>query len=76
VSQSLPWQNSPLFDHVIGEREQCRGHVEGERLGGSQIDDQLEAVCLLCGQIAWQAFACVPRAMLRSSHGCGLDLRQ
>ena len=31
-----------LFDHLVGAREQRAGTVEAERLGGLEIDDQLE----------------------------------
>jgi hypothetical protein len=31
-----------LFDHLVGAGEQRRWHVEAERLGGFQIDDQFE----------------------------------
>src|SRR5258705_13202101 len=30
-----------LFDHLGGTREQVRGHIEAERLGGLEVDDQL-----------------------------------
>jgi hypothetical protein len=30
------------FDHFVGAREQHRRHGEGERLGGLEINDQLE----------------------------------
>ena len=28
-----------LFDHLIGTRLQCRGHVKAERLGGLEVYD-------------------------------------
>ena len=31
-----------LFDHLVGASKQRRGTVEAERLGGLEIDDQLE----------------------------------
>ena len=31
-----------LFDHLIGQREQLRRHVEAKRLCGFEIDDELE----------------------------------
>src|SRR5262249_561548 len=32
----------PSFDHLVGAGEQRRWHVEAERSGGRQIDDQFE----------------------------------
>ena len=32
----------PLFDHLIGALLQLPGHVEAERLGGLEVDHQLE----------------------------------
>jgi len=29
---------SPLFDHLVGTREQHRWHVEAERLGGLEVE--------------------------------------
>ena len=43
--------NSYLFDHFVGEREQRPGHGEAERLGGVEVDRQLELRRLLDGQI-------------------------
>ena len=31
-----------LFDHLISKREHRRWHGDGERLGGSEIEDQVE----------------------------------
>ena len=39
------------LDHLIGEREQSRRDRELERLGGPQIDDQLELGRRLHGKI-------------------------
>jgi hypothetical protein len=32
------------FDYLVGAGEERRGHFEAERLGGLQIDEQLEFV--------------------------------
>ena len=42
-----------LFDHLVGEGQQCRRNLEAERLGGLKIDDQLEFRGLLDGQVSW-----------------------
>ena len=34
-------RGSPLFDHLVGAREQRRRHLEAERLHGFEIDHQL-----------------------------------
>jgi hypothetical protein len=35
-------QRQPLFDHLVGAREQHRWHVDADRLGGLEVDDGLE----------------------------------
>jgi len=34
------------FDHLVGDREQCRGDFEAKHPGGLGVDDQLELVRL------------------------------
>src|SRR5450759_1587732 len=36
-------QTVSLFDHVVGERQQRRWHFEAERLGGFEVDHELES---------------------------------
>jgi hypothetical protein len=38
-------QKAPLFDHLVGTREQCRRHVEADGLGCLQVDYELELAC-------------------------------
>src|SRR5262249_1361447 len=37
-----PQQSNPLFDHLVGAGEQRGWHLEAERLGGIEIDHELE----------------------------------
>src|SRR5450830_728600 len=37
-----PQQTASLFDHLIGAGEECRRHIEPNRLGGFKIDHHLE----------------------------------
>jgi hypothetical protein len=46
-----PGPHSQLFDHLVGAREDRWRHGEAERLGGLEIDDQLECSRLLDRQI-------------------------
>jgi hypothetical protein len=41
----------PLFDHLVGAQQQGCGHVEAERFGGLEIDDQLDFRDLLHRQV-------------------------
>ena len=48
-----PQHNAPLFDHLVGGRQDRGRHREAERLGGLQVDNQFKLDWLLHGQIAW-----------------------
>jgi hypothetical protein len=41
-----------LFDHLVGSREQRRRHIEAERLGGLEIDDEFISAWILDRQVA------------------------
>jgi len=47
VGKDTAQQNPCLFDHLVGAREQRRWHFVTERLGGLEIDHQLELRRLL-----------------------------
>src|SRR5262245_25427266 len=44
---------SPLFDHLVGEREQCRRYCETEQFCRLRIDRQLKLGRLHDGQVRW-----------------------
>jgi hypothetical protein len=44
-------QVAPLLDHLVGDREHAGRNSEGERLGGVEINNQLELSRLLNRQI-------------------------
>ena len=37
-----PIADIPLFDHFVGDLLKLARHIQAERLGGLQVDDQLE----------------------------------
>src|SRR2546429_4647299 len=42
IADSCTAANGILFDHLVGACEQRRRHVEADRIGRLQVDDQLE----------------------------------
>src|SRR5262245_965660 len=40
-SKLAAWGNA-LFDHLVGASEQRRGHGEAERIGGREINEEIE----------------------------------
>jgi putative ABC transport system substrate-binding protein len=46
-------QTASLFDHLVGAGEQRRGHLKAERLGGLQVDQQLDLGGLLDRKVGW-----------------------
>jgi hypothetical protein len=46
-----PQQTASLLDYLIGARRQTRWHLDAERLGGLEIDHELELGQLLDWQI-------------------------
>jgi hypothetical protein len=41
-----------LLEHLIRQHQEVRGNGQPERLGGLQVDHELELACLLHGQIS------------------------
>jgi len=46
-----PQQFEWLFDHLVGERQQGRGHDDAERFRGLEVDDKRKLARLLNGEI-------------------------
>jgi hypothetical protein len=59
LQQNLPEPDSctaakiPSFDNIIGAGKECRRYFETERLGGLEIDEQLNFCGLLDRQVSW-----------------------
>jgi hypothetical protein len=47
--------NCALFDYLVGAGEHRRRHVAAERLGGLEVDDELEL-----GRLSMMVFAYLP----------------
>jgi hypothetical protein len=47
IATDAPQQTATLFDHVVGAGEQRGRHREAERLGGGQVDHEIELGRLL-----------------------------
>jgi hypothetical protein len=52
-----PQQTAPLFDHLVGGDKQSRRDFQAERLGGLEVDDQLEFRRLLYQLVGFGSFA-------------------
>ena len=48
-----------LFDHLVGAQQDRAGKRDPERLGGLEIDDELEFGWLLCKRILRVADSCM-----------------
>jgi hypothetical protein len=52
ASRQLRWRLH-LFDHLIGQQKEGFWNLESERLGGPEVDDQLEFGWLQHWQVGW-----------------------
>src|SRR6476661_3991363 len=50
--QTVRIDGAPLFDHFIGASKQWQGNLEAERLGGLEVDGQLDFRDLLHRQVS------------------------
>src|SRR5262245_40964495 len=63
-----------LFDHLVGEREYLCRHVEAERVGGHDTEDQFVLGWRLNWQVAW---LCAPengRHVMRAGTAIGMGV--
>src|ERR1035437_10247659 len=42
LATNAPQQTASLFDHLVGQREELRRHLEAEHLRGLKVDHKLE----------------------------------
>ena len=55
---TAPFADDALLDHLVGEELELLGHIEAERLGGLEVDHQLELGRELHRQVAWLGCPC------------------
>src|SRR6516165_11554447 len=67
--------STPSFDHLVGEREQLVRNLEAERLGGRDVDDEIELGRLLDRQVVRLCPTQNPAPPSRSTEKSWLHLR-